>query len=66
MSRTCELCGRGYLKSASRSHSNIKTLKRQYVNLQTKVVKGVRKLICTRCVKSLTKLPRTPKVPKKA
>lgn len=55
MARMCELCSRGYLKAASRSHSNIKSLKRQHVNLQSKVVGGVRKMICTRCIKTLAK-----------
>ncbi len=55
MARTCDRCERGYLKSASRSHSNIKTLKRQHLNLQSKVVGGVRIAICTRCIKTLAK-----------
>jgi len=55
MARVCQQCGRGYLKALSRSHSNIPTLKRQHVNLQTKVVNGKRLMICTRCIKTLAK-----------
>ena len=40
MSKRCEKCGRGSKKSASRSHSNIKTVKRQYINLQKKTIDG--------------------------
>lgn len=36
MSRKCSVCKRGSINSASRSHSNIATKKRQYINLQTK------------------------------
>ncbi|MEK7496840.1 MAG: L28 family ribosomal protein [Patescibacteria group bacterium] len=56
MSRLCDKCDRGYNKALSRSHSNIKTLKRQYVNLQTKVVAGKRLRICTNCIKTLVKV----------
>lgn len=55
MARTCERCGRGYHKAISRSHSNIKTLKRQHLNLQTKTVDGKRLRLCTRCIKTLAK-----------
>jgi len=51
MARTCDRCGKGSQKSASRSHSNIKTIRRQYPNLQ-KV--GDNKL-CTRCIRTLAK-----------
>ncbi|HLB66623.1 MAG TPA: bL28 family ribosomal protein [Candidatus Saccharimonadales bacterium] len=55
MARTCDKCGRGYHKAVSRSHSHIKTLKRQHLNLQTKTVAGVRLRICARCIKTLAK-----------
>lgn len=55
MPRICEVCGRGSLKSASRSHSNIATIKRQKVNLQT-LVQGSKKLLaCTSCIRTNTK-----------
>jgi len=55
MIRACEKCGRGWMMSASRSHSNIKTKKRQFVNLLTKRVGGVRMRICANCLKALAK-----------
>lgn len=53
MARSCELCGRSYHKAASRSHSNIKTLRRQHLNLQTKKIAGRRWSLCARCLKTL-------------
>lgn len=41
--------------SVSRSHSNIASKKRQFVNLQTKKVEGKRTRICTACLKTLSK-----------
>ena len=41
--------------SVSRSHSNIATKHRQFVNLQSKKVEGVRTRICTACIKTLSK-----------
>ena len=55
MSRRCDLCERGSIKAASRSHSNIKTLRRQYVNLQTKEIGGEKKKVCTKCIKTMKK-----------
>ena len=52
MARTCEICGRGPLLSATRSHSNIKTKKRKYLNLQTKKIGGKKVKICTKCLKT--------------
>lgn len=55
MARKCDICGKGPLKGASRSHSNIKTKRRLYLNLQTKKIEGKRLKVCTRCLKILTK-----------
>ena len=55
MSKTCDLCGRGSTKDASRSHSNIKTIKRQYLNLQSKKIDGKKVKVCTKCIKTLSK-----------
>lgn len=60
MSRTCEMCLKSSQKSASRSFSNIKTLRRQMINLQ----KNNGLWLCTRCIKLEGKKPRT--VAKKA
>jgi ribosomal protein L28 len=56
MARRCDLCGRGSTKDASRSHSNIKTTKRQHINLQSKKVDGKRIKVCTSCIKTLAKV----------
>jgi ribosomal protein L28 len=55
MSKTCDLCGRGSTKDISRSHSNIKTIKKQYINLQTKKIDGKRMKVCVKCIKTLFK-----------
>jgi ribosomal protein L28 len=53
MSKRCDLCGRGSQKGAQRSHSNIKTLRRQNINLQSKKINGKRLLMCGKCLKTL-------------
>ncbi|MCK4554204.1 50S ribosomal protein L28 [Candidatus Parcubacteria bacterium] len=55
MSKKCDLCGRGSTKDAARSHSNIKTIKRQYINLQTKTIDGKKMKVCTKCLKTMVK-----------
>jgi len=55
MSKTCMVCGRGALNSASRSHSNIKTKRRQNLNLQNKRINGSKVKICTKCLKTMNK-----------
>ncbi|MFA4818789.1 MAG: bL28 family ribosomal protein [Patescibacteria group bacterium] len=55
MARTCAMCARGYLKAISRSHSNIPTLRRQHINLQSKVINGKRLKVCTSCLKTMVK-----------
>jgi len=44
------------MKDAARSHSNIKTIKRQHINLQSKKVDGIRKKVCTKCLKTMAKV----------
>jgi len=56
MARKCDICGKGPLKSASRSHSNIKTKRRLYLNLQTKKIEGKKIKICTACLKTMEKI----------
>ena len=58
MATKCAVCERGSTKDASRSHSNIKTIKRQYLNLQVKKVNGRRQAVCARCIKTLGKAKR--------
>ena len=55
MSRTCEICGRGPTRSATRSHSNIQTKKWNYINLQSKKIDNKRINICTKCLKTRAK-----------
>jgi len=55
MAKKCDICGRGSRKDASRSHSNIKSVKRQYINLQRKKIGGKKLKICTSCLKTLAK-----------
>ena len=49
MSQSCSVCLKGSKKSATRSHSKIKTLRRQKANLQ----KFEGKIICTRCIRTM-------------
>jgi len=56
MSKNCDICGRSSTKGVKRSHSNIKTLRRQHINLQTKKINGKKILICTKCIKTLAKV----------
>ncbi|MBD3248163.1 50S ribosomal protein L28 [Candidatus Falkowbacteria bacterium] len=53
MAKRCDICGKGSTKGAKRSHSNIKTLKRQDLNLQSKKIDGEKKKVCTGCLKNL-------------
>ena len=55
MSKKCDLCGRAATKGASRSHSKIKTLQRQGINLQSKVIDGLKAKICTSCLRTMAK-----------
>ncbi|MFH1661619.1 MAG: bL28 family ribosomal protein [Candidatus Falkowbacteria bacterium] len=55
MSKQCDICGRSATKGASRSHSNIKTLKRQGINLQTKKIDGKKSKVCVKCLKTMAK-----------
>ncbi|MFH1745351.1 MAG: bL28 family ribosomal protein [bacterium] len=55
MPKKCDVCGRGSKKDASRSHSNIKTLKRQNINLQSKKIDGEKKNVCVKCIKTMKK-----------
>jgi len=55
MAKKCDLCGRSATKGASRSHSKIKTLKRQNINLQSKMIDGLKVKICTSCIRTMAK-----------
>ncbi|HCP08637.1 MAG TPA: 50S ribosomal protein L28 [Candidatus Moranbacteria bacterium] len=55
MSKVCAICGRGASTGHQVSHSNVKTLRKFSINLQTKKINGVRKKVCTKCVKTMSK-----------
>lgn len=55
MAKKCDLCGRGATKGASRSHSKIKTLKRQNINLQSKTIDGLKMKVCSSCIRTMAK-----------
>ena len=55
MARTCDICGRGSLKGHKVSHSNIKTIRRQALNLQSKMIDGKKKKVCTKCARTIKK-----------
>ncbi len=55
MAKKCDLCGRSATKGASRSHSKIKTLKRQNINLQSKTIDGMKAKLCTSCLRTIDK-----------
>lgn len=68
MAKKCDLCGRSATKGASRSHSKIKTLKRQNINLQSRTVDGQKVKLCTSCLRTIDKPKRikTKRKPGKA
>ena len=55
MSRRCDFCKRGSTKGASRSHSKVKTLKRQHINLQARNIDGFKVKVCTSCLRTMNK-----------
>ena len=55
MAKQCDICKRKSTKGATRSHSNVKTLKRQNINLQPRKTKEGKKKICSTCLKTMKK-----------
>ncbi|MBI4281822.1 50S ribosomal protein L28 [Candidatus Uhrbacteria bacterium] len=51
----CFSCEKNDAKANSRSHSNIATIRRQKVNLQTRRIDGKKVNICTRCLRTRVK-----------
>ncbi|OGY97903.1 MAG: hypothetical protein A2681_00930 [Candidatus Liptonbacteria bacterium RIFCSPHIGHO2_01_FULL_56_18b] len=55
--RQCTICGKGSIirgkRKLLRGHYNPTSSSRKYPNLQYAKVDGVRKLICTSCLKNL-------------
>ncbi|MFA6271823.1 MAG: L28 family ribosomal protein [Patescibacteria group bacterium] len=56
MAKICEICGRGALTAASRSHSNIATKQTRFLNLQNTTINGKKVRACTRCIKTQSKV----------
>lgn len=56
MPKVCDLCGRSSTKGVKRSHSNVKTIKRQNINLQSKKIDGKKMNVCTKCIKTMVKI----------
>ncbi|HAR63913.1 MAG: 50S ribosomal protein L28 [Candidatus Margulisiibacteriota bacterium] len=62
MSKKCDICGKGPIFGNAVSHSNKKTRRKWYPNIQaiTILVKGIKKKVkaCTSCIKT-NKLEKT-------
>lgn len=55
MSKKCDLCDRVATRGATRSHSKVRTLKRQGINLQPRVIGGIKVKLCTSCLRTMSK-----------
>ena len=56
MSRVCDICKRGTQTGNKRSHSNIATRRKFSINLQSKKIDGKTKKVCSRCIKTMSKV----------
>ena len=54
MARKCEICGKGPQFGNRVSHSNRKTRHKFNPNIQTVRIDGVKKKVCTSCLRSLS------------
>lgn len=52
----CDICGRNNKVGNFRSHSNIATKRKFKINLQSKKIDGIKKNVCTRCLKTMDKI----------
>ena len=55
MSRICDICGRGPQKAIKKSHANNKMIIRKFINLQTRTIDGIKKKVCTKCLRTIKK-----------
>ncbi|PWB38441.1 MAG: 50S ribosomal protein L28 [Parcubacteria group bacterium] len=55
MAKICSICHRKAVTGHSRSHSNIATKRLMSINIQSKKVDGVKKQVCTSCIRSINK-----------
>ncbi len=53
MSLKCDFCQRHSIVTQTRSHSNIATKRKSYVNLQSRKFGQVKVKVCTKCLKTL-------------
>ncbi|MDD3066457.1 MAG: 50S ribosomal protein L28 [Candidatus Gracilibacteria bacterium] len=58
MSRVCELCGKHPVSGHNVSHSKRRTKRVFNPNLVNRRFNGVKKVICTACLRTLAKPPR--------
>lgn len=55
MSKICEICRKKPLTVNSRSHSMQATKRKQYPNLQTKIIDGKKTKLCAKCLRTMRK-----------
>ena len=53
--RSCSICGKGYKKAKSRSHSMQSRIRQLHVNLQWTKIGSRRVKACTKCIKSISR-----------
>ena len=61
MSKKCDFCKRSATRGALRSHSKVRTLKRQNINLQSRTIDGVKFKLCMACIRTMAKPPKVKK-----
>ncbi|HEY8655246.1 MAG TPA: 50S ribosomal protein L28 [Candidatus Limnocylindria bacterium] len=66
MPRACALCGKHAAFGSNVSHSKVHTKRRFDANLHPAMIKGVKLLVCTRCLRTETKDARMAKKAAKA
>lgn len=66
MPRACSLCGKTATFGSNVSHSKVHTARRFDANLHPAVIKGVKMLVCTRCLRTQTKDARMAKKAEKS
>jgi len=54
--RSCDICARGTQVMQKKSHSQIKHKTHQKINVQTKKMEGGAVLLCSKCLRTVTKL----------
>jgi len=66
MPRACALCGKHAAFGSNVSHSKVHTKRRFDANLHPAMIKGIKLLVCTRCLRTQTKDARMAKKAAKA